>query len=168
MQTSEARREIATPTVQRAPRWARVFVWSFLATFVVCGVVGIEAWPFTGFRLFSHLRYEHQTEWQAFAVSPEGRESRLRLSRFPGGYNGFPLIMKSFTSRGPRDRADMCQAWAVAAYGLRGRTLAIRIYAIDRHLEPRQGHAPAAPPIRALAYTCPGAIVRNGVSDAAG
>lgn len=167
MQMIEARRDVATPTVQRAPRWARLFVWWFLAAFVVCGVVGVEAWPLTGFRLFSHLRHEHQTEWQAFAVAPDGREAWLPLSRFPGGFNGFPLVMKSFASRGSQDRAGMCRAWTVAALGLRGKTVAIRIYAIDRHLEPRQGHHPAIPPIRTVAYICSEGAVHKGVGDAA-
>jgi hypothetical protein len=131
-------------------------------------VVGVEAWPLTGFRLFSHLRYEQQTGWQAFAVAPDGREAWLPLSQFPGGYNGFPLVMKSFASRGPQDRADMCRAWTVAASGLRGKTVAIRIYAIDRHLEPRQGHHAATPPIRTLVYTCSGGTIHSGVTDAAG
>src|SRR5206468_2883631 len=40
------------------PRWAKWFVSLFLTAFVVCGVVGIEAWPLTGWRLFSHVRTE--------------------------------------------------------------------------------------------------------------
>jgi hypothetical protein len=168
MQTIEARREVATPSIHRAPRWARLFVWSFLAAFTVCGAVGIEAWPLTGFRLFSHLRHEHQTEWLAFAVAPDGHEAWLPLSRFPGGYNGFPLVMKSFASRGPRERARMCRAWTVAASALRGKTMAIRIYAIDRHLEPRHGRHPAAPPIRTLAYTCARDPVQDEGTDGAG
>jgi hypothetical protein len=168
MQTIEARREATTPMVHRAPRWARLFVWSFLASYAVCGVAGIEAWPLTGFRLFSHLHHEHQTEWQAFTVAPDGREAWLPLSRFPGGYNGFPLVMKIFSSHGPQERAGMCRAWTVAASALRGKTVAIRIYAIDRHLEPRHGHHPATPLIRTLAYTCAGDAVGKGATDAAG
>ena len=41
---------------ERPPRGIRVFVWIFLAAFMICGAAGIEAWPLTGFRLFSHLR----------------------------------------------------------------------------------------------------------------
>lgn len=168
MQTIEARRPTETPTVQRAPRWARAFVWSFLTAFVVCGVVGIEAWPLTGFRLFSHLRYEHQIEWQAFAVAPDGREDWLPLSRFPGGYNGFPLVMKSFASRSPEQQAGMCRAWTLAASGLRGKTTAIRIYSVDRHLQPRQGRRAMAAPIRTLAYTCASGSIQKAVSRATG
>lgn len=154
MQTIQAPRETATPAIDRAPRWARWFVWSFLAAFAVCGVGGIEAWPLTGFRLFSHLRHEHQMQWVAFAVRPEGGEVWLRLSRFPGGYNGFPLVMKSFATRSPEKREEMCRAWTIAASGLEGKTVAIRIYALDRRLEPRRGQRPMTAPSRTLAYTC--------------
>lgn len=169
MQTIEAPPQTATPSIERAPRWARWFVWSFLAAFAVCGVVGIEAWPLTGFRLFSHLRHERQTEWQAFAVRPDGRETRLRLSRFPGGYNGFPLVMKSFSSRPQEERVDMCRAWTVAASGLEGETVAVRIYTIDRRLEPRRGGRPTTGPRRTLTYTCAKATVKSeGAISAAG
>jgi hypothetical protein len=50
------------------PRWAAWFVGLFLSAFVICAVGGIEAWPLTGWRLFSHLRYEHQTSWRAAGV----------------------------------------------------------------------------------------------------
>lgn len=159
MQTIEAPRKTAIPSVERAPRWARWFVWSFLVAFAVCGVVGIEAWPLTGFRLFSHLRHPNQTDWQAFAVRPDGGEDWLPLSRFRGGYNGFPLLMKRFASHTHEDEAAMCRAWGVAAQGLRKSTVAIRIYEVDRVLEPRQGHGAATAPRRRLAYTCAGATV---------
>ena len=60
----------------------------------------------------------------------------------PGGYNGFPLVMKSFEARPPQERTHMCRAWTVAASGLEGNTLAIRIYTVTRRLEPRHGRRP--------------------------
>jgi hypothetical protein len=165
MQTTEAPREAANPEIERAPRWARWFVWSFLTALLVCGVVGIEAWPLTGFRLFSHLRQSSQTEWQAFAVRTDGSEVRLRLARFPGGYNGFPLVMKTFASRSPGEREAMCTAWMAAASSLRGPTAEIRIYIVDRRLEPREGHRAATAPGRSLAYTCGAGVLRAGGDD---
>jgi hypothetical protein len=161
MQTTDAPSVPAAATGQRAPRWARWYVWSFLAAFAVCGVVGIEAWPLTGFRLFSHLRQEQQTDWQAYAVRPNGREIWLPMSRFPGGYNGFPLVMKTFSSISAERRSNMCRAWTVAAGGLEPGAVAIRIYILDRHLEPRRGRRAAFAPTRALAYTCTNGVVQE-------
>ncbi|HEX7147705.1 MAG TPA: hypothetical protein VF512_09355, partial [Actinomycetota bacterium] len=48
-----------------APRWARWFVGAYLAVFVVCGVVGLEAWPLTGWRLFADARQARQPGFQA-------------------------------------------------------------------------------------------------------
>jgi len=173
MQTIKAAGETATPAPERAPRWARWFVWSFLAAFAVCGVVRIEAWPLTGFRLFSHLRHERQTNWQAFAVRPDDRQVWLRLSRFPGGYNGLPLVMKTFPARSPQQRSDMCRAWTTAASEHEGKTVAIRIYRVDRRLEPRQGQHPMMAAKRSLAYTCAAGTVlvargSKGVTGAKG
>ena len=161
MQKTDAPSVPATARFDRAPRWVRWYVWSFLAAFAVCGVVGIEAWPLTGFRLFSHLRQEHQTDWQAFALRPDGRAGWLPMSRFPGGYNGFPLVMKTFSSSSPAKRSDMCRAWATAAGGLEPGSVAVRIYILDRRLEPRRGRRAASAPTRALAYTCTNGVVQG-------
>jgi hypothetical protein len=160
MQTTNAPARRAMFTPERVPRWARWYVWSFLAAFVVCGVVGIEAWPLTGFRLFSHLRHQQQIDWQAFAVRPDGREAWLPLSRFPGGYNGFPLLMKTFGSASPAKRSDMCRAWTVAAGGLEPGSVSVRIYVVNRRLEPRRGRRAAKGPTRVLAYTCASGVVQ--------
>jgi hypothetical protein len=165
MQTIEAPPVAPNMPIARAPRWARWFVWSFLTALLVCGVVGIEAWPLTGFRLFSHLRHASESEWQAFVLKPDGKEVRLRLSRSPGGYNGFPLVMRTFASRLPSEREAMCRAWMVAASSLRGPTVAIRIYLVDRRLEPRHGRRAANAPGRSLAYTCGAGVFRAGGHD---
>jgi hypothetical protein len=63
-------------TEDAAPRWARWFVTLFLVSFILCGAVEVEAWPLTVWRLFSHLRHEHQTQFQAYVgLMPEARWS---------------------------------------------------------------------------------------------
>src|ERR671930_995812 len=102
---------------ERPPRWARWFVWTFLTAFVVCGTVGIEAWPLSGFRLFSHLRSPHQTTWQAYAVAG-GRESRVPFNRLPAGDRGFTLLMKTFGSLSRERQLATCRTWAREAGSL--------------------------------------------------
>src|SRR6266511_3499429 len=88
----------------------------------------------------------------------------------PGGYNGFPLVMKSFEARPPQERTHMCRAWTVAASGLEGNTLAIRIYTVTRRLEPRHGRRPMMAARRTLAHTCAAstALVMKGRTGATG
>ena len=53
-----ARSEPAQPAdgPERVQPWARPFVTTLLGAFVLCGLFGIEAWPLSGFRLFSAPR----------------------------------------------------------------------------------------------------------------
>jgi hypothetical protein len=146
------------------PRWAKWFVGLFLTVFAVCSVVGIEAWPLTGWRLFSHVRTERQTTWQAVTVDALGREQWLPLSRFPGGLNGFVLVMPKFSHLSLIRRAAMCQAWTAAARSA-GRTGTVRIYEVDRDLAPRDGSRPARSPTRTLRYTCRGGSVEAAHAD---
>ena len=135
----------------RPPRWARLFVGAFLGMFVVAGLFGIEAWPFTGWRLFSHVRTEDQIAWQATAVDPAGVEHPIRFAQLGPAFANFTLVMKSFDSLTARQREATCSAWSRA---VAGRT--VRIYRVDRHLWPRQDGRPARPPARTLLYACDG------------
>jgi hypothetical protein len=151
---------------ERVPAWTRWFVWLFLGAFVVCGVAGIEAWPLTGFRLFSHLRSEHQTAWRAYVVGPDGRERPVLFSRLGEAYRGFGLVMKTYPSLTPSARGRVCEAWTRAV--ARGSNPPeLRVYRIDRDLTPRAGGHPAKPAVRTLRYECPGPSSRGGGGDAA-
>ena len=138
----------------RPPRLIRWFVWLFLTAFVVCGLAGIEAWPLTGFRLFSHLRYEHQTTWQAYTVAG-GEERRAAFAKLPPGVRGFTLIMRAFGSLSLPRQAETCSEWARAIRtGGAAPFDSLRIYRIDWDLVPRANGRPARAPSRALIYEC--------------
>jgi hypothetical protein len=92
----------------------RAFVALFLVAFVVCGLAGIEAWPLTGWRLFSQLRTNHQVTWRAAAVAG-GDETSIRFADLPRAYRNFPLVMGTFASLDPDERASACRAWLRAA-----------------------------------------------------
>jgi hypothetical protein len=161
---------VAGEDSQRAPVWARWFVGLFLASLVICGTIGIEAWPLTGWRLFSHLRFERSTTWQAFAVASDGTERWVPFSRLPGGITGFPLIARDFDRLGPDRQSDLCQTWSEAAARWAGHTEPVRVYRVDRDLLPRAGQRAASGPRRALEFTCRGSDVQfePGVAGAPG
>jgi hypothetical protein len=138
----------------RPPGWARWFAGLFLGAFVVCALAGIEAWPLTGWRLFSHLRHEHQTTWQAFAVDASGGETRVSFARLPAAYHGFTLIVSRFGSVAPGRQIQTCRTWAAAVRASGGEVAALRIYRLDWNLVPRNDGRPAVPPTRTLELEC--------------
>jgi len=66
--------------IRPATRW---LVRCFLLVFLICGTFGLEAWPFTAFRLFSRLRGESRTLWVADTVNPQGAETHLWFTELP-------------------------------------------------------------------------------------
>jgi hypothetical protein len=137
----------------RAPRWARRFVWVFLAAFVAAGVIGIEVWPLTGWRLFADARQQVQTGWQATAVDSEGHTEPIDFRALAAGYQGDVQVLQTFSALPAAERAAVCDAWA-AALRERGRDVAeIRIYATRSDVGERDGDR-GAPPARTLQHTC--------------
>ena len=140
--------------IERPPAWTRWFVGLFLGAFVVCALAGIEAWPLTGWRLFSHLRHEHRTTWQAFAVDASGGETRVSFARLPAAYHGFTLIVSQFGSLPPGRRTENCRTWAAAVRTSGEDVATLRIYRLDWNLVPRKDGRPAVPPTRTLELEC--------------
>ncbi|MDQ4098050.1 MAG: hypothetical protein M3144_09310, partial [Actinomycetota bacterium] len=64
----------SAPDHEGVSRPVRVFVVCFLGLFLSCGFLGIEAWPLTGFKLFSHVRGDGLPGWEAVSVGGAGRE----------------------------------------------------------------------------------------------
>jgi hypothetical protein len=135
----------------RRVRW---FVRAFLAAFVLSAVAGIEAWPLTGWRLFSHLRTEHVVRHEASVVDELGRETRLVFGRLPDGYRGFALIVKTLPSMPASEAARTCRTWANAALLLHPDLRELRVYRLNLALSKRSGPRPASGPTRTLVLRC--------------
>jgi hypothetical protein len=143
--------EPAARSVPRATRW---FVFGFLFAFFVCAVFRLEAWPLTGFRIFSKPRHEIQRTWVAATVAPGGRESRLWFVDLPRAYQDFYLVMPRFR-RLPRAKEQaICQAWLSAARRLRPTAVALRIYRMDRSVLPEPDGRRPPPVWHEVEYAC--------------
>ena len=137
-----------------APRYARPFVALFLATLVVCAVAAWNLWPFSNWELFSRLRTDRLTGWEAVAVDRAGRERADPITSSAHGYRGFAFIMADFSARSAADRNAICVTWLDGATDEWGAsTRLVRIYHVVRQLADRQGEL-AAPARRTLAWTC--------------
>jgi hypothetical protein len=126
----------------------------FLAAFIVCGLAGVEAWPLTGFRLFSHLRRERTVGWERTAVNAQGLERAINFAGLPDGYRSFVLVVTSFPSKPKNERDSMCRAWVEGLRRLDHGAVAMRIYELDQSLMPRGEDRPASKLRRTLLVTC--------------
>lgn len=141
----------------RPQPWARPFVAVLLALFVACGVFGIEAWPLTGFRLFSAPRGPVSTGWRLVAVTPAGEEVPVNVSRLGAAYRGFGFVARTFTDLAPADRAATCAAWLRATASIGIPAEALRLVTVEQPVVPRDQHGPLAGPRRTVVATCGGA-----------
>ena len=137
----------------RAPRWARWFVGAFLAVFLICGLVGLEAWPLTGWRLFADARQARQPGFLAVTVDRAGRETPVSFADLPAGYQGYVQVLKGFAGLPAGEQAAVCQAWATAVRERGGEVAELRIYQTVTDVSARVGDR-GAPPERALRFTC--------------
>jgi hypothetical protein len=139
---------------RRVPAWARVFVFGYLTAFLICGVFVIEAWPLTGFRLFSHLRYPRLLGWQATTVDRSGRETIIYFGAFPRTYRHLPLIMRTYGTLPQRRQEAICQAWAAEVRRHGREVTGVRIYrtVVDLRRHRNRRHRP--PARRLLRFTC--------------
>lgn len=123
-----------------APRWARLWVVVFLAAFAICALGGIEAWPLTGWRLFSEMRHEKERSWQATIVRAGGGETPMPFRAMGRAYGHAPQVLPALPTL-PRARRDaVCSAWlarARIAAGVDG--VRVRVYRVSRDLADRNG-----------------------------
>jgi hypothetical protein len=153
METTRARAEPVA-------RWTRRFVWAYLVAFVIAGLVGLEAWPLTGWRLFADARTARQLSWEAVTVDRAGRERPIPFADLPIRYQGNVQVLKTYPALAPSERAAVCRAWADAVRVRGGDVRQVRIYRLETDVSQRVGGR-GAPPRRTLRYTC-----RDGTAQA--
>jgi hypothetical protein len=144
-----------TTTTESVPRWTRAFVGVFLTAFVLCGLLGIEAWPLSGFRLFSHLRTADHTAFVAVTVNDDGLETPIPFGRLPAAYRGFRFVARDLPSLTSEERLTMCRVWMdVAERELERDVAEVRIYRLDITVLPRTDGRAVSRTARSLVYDC--------------
>jgi len=137
-----------------APRYAWPFVAVFLATLVVCALVPFNPWPFSDWELFSRLRTDRQSAWEAIAVESSGLRIAYPLASLPHGYRGFASTMAHFSERSAAGRDAMCETWLrTATEHLGSNTSLFRIDELSWLLSGRRGSR-RAPRRRIDEWTC--------------
>jgi hypothetical protein len=135
------------------PRWVRFFVWALLAAVLVCGAAGLEAWPFSGFRLFSQVRTPHTVSYRLATVDGAGNERALPFRALPPGFRGLSLDLGSAAAGMASDRAGLCGAIAEGARSIGRDVAGVRVYEVVRDLSQRVGRT-SVPSSHHLAFSC--------------
>lgn len=94
----------------RAPRSARIFVAVLFALLLVPGVVGFDAWPLTGWRLFSVSRDADQTRWVLRATDDDGETRTVSLEELPLRYRHAEWPMSELPGASEGRRREVCEA----------------------------------------------------------
>ena len=133
---------------------ARPFVAVLISLMIASALFVWEPWPFTSFRLFSHLRYDEQTAWGAKAVGPDGAEVPYPIGSYDRGLRGFGFVMAEFVVADESRQDEICEAWveqAPARLGLE--TDEVLLYTRGWRLSERSDER-ALPGTEELRYVC--------------
>ena len=139
---------------ERASPLIRGFVVAVLVAFLACGIFVVEAWPLTGWKLFSHLRHAQRGGWQVFTVDRPGRQTRVDFATFPRADRHLTLIMRDYPRRSPAAQESVCQAWASRVRAQGRQVSGVRIYRTVVDLHGHRGQRRPPPARRRLAYLC--------------
>lgn len=123
-------------------RGVRRFVGVFLALFLVTGLIGVEAWPFTGWSLYSRLRHGEGWAWQVLAVGPDGAERAVDLQRLPAAYHGVNYFLGGFAARPAPERESVCLSLGAAARTQYPDAVGVAVDRVRYRIRPAPGDAP--------------------------
>jgi hypothetical protein len=121
------------------PRPAKWLVAVVLLAMAVPGVIGFDAWPLTGWRLFSLARDDSQTAWVLDAVDAEGDTRTVELEQLPLRYRHAEWPMAELPGASTARREAVCQALLGAVVDVEPSTIALNITRDRQHMVERDG-----------------------------
>ena len=125
---------IATPRRARRDGWGALF-----ALLLVPGLVGFDAWPLTGWRLFSLARDDTQTLWVLEAVDEEGSSRLVDVEELPLRYRHAEWPMADLPGASTERRQAVCEALLGAVVDVEPGTAELRIARDRARLEEPDG-----------------------------
>jgi hypothetical protein len=101
-------------------------VRGFLAAFLMCGLLSIEWWPFTGFNMYARRVGRTRDAWQVVALDAASREHRFAFEDLPVAYR---KATKRFATDGPSaEQREVCEALASALAARDALVVGVRVY----------------------------------------
>jgi len=125
-----------------------------LTLLFVAGIVGIELWPFTGWRLYATPRGPMSEKHYAYRVGPGGAEHKIDYDRLPYSYGRAPYLLDKFPSFDAAERETVCDGLAHGEREAGRPVVEIRVYRERRRVVPVNGERHTKLLERALRYTC--------------
>jgi hypothetical protein len=116
--------------VKRERAWVAVL----LVLLIVPGVIGFDAWPLTGWRLFSLSRDADQNEWALEAETNGGRQ-RLDLEQLPLAFRNAAWPLDDSLHASDARRREICDALLVGVRAAVPQATALTIVRLHRHME---------------------------------
>jgi hypothetical protein len=123
-------------TVPRSARW---LVGALFVLLLVPGLVGFDAWPLTGWRLFSLARGETQTLWVLEAGDSDGSSRLVDVEELPLRYRHAEWPMADLPGASSARRQAVCEALLGAVVDVEPGTAQLRIARDRARLEERDG-----------------------------
>lgn len=137
------------PSALVPSRRVRRGVHCFLAVFLLAGLLHLELFPFSAFRLFSELRPAERQSWELRTLDSAGGERPLDLVELPIGYRNSTKLLLDFPGLAPAERDEICDGWAAPGRAAGQDIVAVHVYAVTQSVRPA-----GPPPQRRLTYEC--------------
>ena len=74
------------------------------------GLIGVEAWPLTGWKMYARVRHGDFWGWQVRAVGLDGSERSVDLRNTPAAYHGVTHFLSNFEGLSAERRQAACLA----------------------------------------------------------
>ncbi len=125
-----------------------------LALLFVAGTATVEAWPFTGWRLYSNTKGPTAGSYYAYRVGPEGTEHAIDYDDLPYSYQRAPYVLAKFPRSSAVEREAACDGLAHGERNAGRPVISIRVYWELRRVVPIDGERHTKLLERDLRYTC--------------
>lgn len=143
------------PDVEAGPsRAQRGLVLGALALLLAAGLFGVEAWPLTGWRLFSDVRRDEVGTWAIQAVAEDGTTTRVSARDLGLGFRFASRSFDDARDQPPAERAALCDALVEAVRGREPTTARVRVLHGRRRLVEAGGEWTAVGTATDLAFEC--------------
>jgi hypothetical protein len=126
-------------TADAVPTRVRRFVAVLLGLLLVAGLVGFEAWPLTGWRLFSLARGPEQVHWEIDAIDADGGSTTVDLDRLPMAYHLAEWPLADLADADEAQRDEVCRALLGGVRDEIPGTVAVAIVRNHQRMVERQG-----------------------------
>lgn len=101
--------------VDATPARARILVWAVIVVIAIPGLLGLEFWPVTGWKLFSTVRDEDANRWVLQGHYADDASRIIDLGELPVAYSNAEWPLRSVGDGGTDDAHEKCRVLLEAA-----------------------------------------------------